>query len=68
MSSAFMERTGKIEEMDRSFDRQFWQSQSDEARLAAAWELVVDAHILKGGNVNELQLQRTVEHFGRQRR
>ena len=57
-----------MEEMDRSFDRQFWQSQSDEARLAAAWELVVDAHILKGENVNELQLQRTVEHYGHQRR
>jgi hypothetical protein len=63
-----MEKTGKIEEMDRSFDRQFWQSQSDVARLTAAWELVVQAHILKGGNVNELQLQRTVEHYGRQRR
>lgn len=61
-----MERTGKIEDMDRSFDLQFWQSQSDQARFAAAWELVVHAFIIKGKDVSQLRLQRTVEHFQRQ--
>lgn len=63
-----MERVGRIEDMDRSFDLEFWQSQSDAARLAAAWDLVVQSFIIKGKDVSELRLQRTVEHFQRQER
>ncbi len=58
-----MERKGKIEDLDRSFDIQFWQAQSDAAKFAAAWELVTTAYELKGRNLNELRLQRTIEHF-----
>lgn len=68
MRTGFVEKTGKIEEMDRSFDLQFWQSQSDTQRFAAAWELVVQAYIIQGKDVSQLRLQRTVENFGRQRR
>jgi hypothetical protein len=60
-----MERIGRIEEMDRSFDIEFWQRQDSEARFAAAWELVVFAHEHKGGNVSELRLQRTLEYLER---
>ena len=35
-----MERFGKIEEMDRSFDIEYWQRQGDAAIFRAAWELV----------------------------
>ncbi len=35
MRTGFVERTGKIEEMDRRFDLIFWQTQSDKARLEA---------------------------------
>ena len=65
MRTGFTERTGKIEDLDRSFDLQFWQAQTDQARFAAAWELVVHSYIIKGKDVSELELQRTVEHFGR---
>ena len=58
-----MERTGRIEEMDREFALRFWQAQSDTERFAAAWEPVVQAFIIKGKDVNQLRLQRTVEHF-----
>ncbi|MBC8115642.1 MAG: hypothetical protein H7062_14760 [Candidatus Saccharimonas sp.] len=64
-SSQFVERFTRIEDADRSFDLAFWQSQSDAARFAAAWELVVTAHRWKGGSPNELRLQRSVEAFGR---
>ncbi len=53
-----MERKGRIEGLDRSFDIRFWQAQSD-----AAWELVTTAYELKGRDLNELRLQRTVENF-----
>lgn len=68
MRTGFTERTGKIEDLNRDFDLQFWQAQSDAQRFSAAWELVVQAAIIKGQDVSQLRLQRTVEHFERQRR
>ena len=63
-----MERTGKLEELDRSFDFKFWQAQTDADRFAAAWELVLHSYIIKGKDVSELRLQRTIESFQRQER
>lgn len=65
MRTNFVERTGKIEELDRSFDLKFWQAQNDVDRFAAAWELVVHSYIIKGKDVSKLRLQRTVEHIQR---
>ncbi len=66
MRTGFTERKGKIEELDRLFDLKFWKAQQDSDKFAAAWELVVHSFIIKGKDVRELRLQRTVEHFGRQ--
>ena len=60
-----MERKGKIEDLDRSFDLEFWQAQTDTARFEAAWELVITAYKMKGRDVNQLRLQRSVETFQR---
>ena len=62
------ERIGKLEDLDRSFDIQFWQAQSPTARFQAAWELIVHAARVKGLDVRQLRLQRSVENFQRQRR
>lgn len=64
----FVERRGRIEELNRSFDLKFWQAQNPVARFAAAWELVVHAWIVRGNDVRKLRLQRSVENFQRQRR
>ena len=66
--AGFMERRGRLEELDRSFDVTFWQKQSPEARFAAAWELIVYASKVKGVDVRQLRLQRLAETFQRQRR
>jgi len=66
MRTGFTERKGRIEELDRSFDLKFWKAQKDSDKFAAAWELVVHSFIIKGKDVRELRLQRTVEHFQRQ--
>ncbi|MBP6820619.1 MAG: DUF433 domain-containing protein [Acidobacteria bacterium] len=58
-----MERWGKLEEMDRSFDIQYWQSQKPSARLAAVWELVVTAYAFKGQDANAFRLARHIENF-----
>ena len=41
------------------FDREFWQAQGASAIFAAAWELVEIAHKMKGGQPDELRLQRS---------
>jgi hypothetical protein len=64
-SRVVMERKGKLEDLDRSFDLQFWQAQTDTARFAAAWELVITAYQIKGKDVRQLRLQRSVESFQR---
>ena len=64
----FVERTGRIEDLDRSFDLAFWQSLEPCDRFAAAWEMVVHAWRVKGVDVRQLRLQRSVETFQRRRR
>ncbi len=61
-----MERFGKIEDGDRSFDIEFWQRQTPMARLNAAWELAENYH--RGKGQREFRLQRSVETFQRQPR
>lgn len=46
----------------RSFDIAFWQAQGPSAIFDAAWQLVVESVKIKGGNPDELRLQKT---FGR---
>ena len=60
-----MMRFGKIAEMDRSFDIEYWQKRSSEERFSAVWEMVVDHHLRNGGSEDELRLQRNIEHFQR---
>lgn len=64
----FSENKGKLEELDRSFDLEFWQSQPPKQRFNAAWALIVHAWKVKGREIGELRLDRTVERFGRQQR
>ncbi|HEY7546693.1 MAG TPA: hypothetical protein VID27_17510, partial [Blastocatellia bacterium] len=64
-SDFVMEGLSRIEDLDRSFDIEYWQRQDSAARFEAAWELVVFAHERKGGDSSELRLQRTVEHIER---
>lgn len=63
-----MTRKGKLSDGDdRSFDIEFWQSLTEDQRMDAAWELVEDAHIMKGGDRNELRLQRSITSLKRRR-
>ena len=66
MRTGFIERYGKLNELDREFDLQFWQGQPAQARFDATWELIIHAYRVKGGDVRQLRLQRSVEAFQRQ--
>jgi hypothetical protein len=63
-----VERKGKLEDLDRSFDLSFWQAQSPAVRFNATWELIVHYAKVKGLDVRQLRLQRSIETFQRQRR
>lgn len=60
-----MEGISRVDEMDRSFDIEYWQRQGSAARFSAAWEMVVFAYERKGGDASELRLERTIEHIER---
>jgi hypothetical protein len=68
MKTNFVMRKGKLSELDRSFDIEFWQSQPPKARFDAAWELIVHAARVKGQDVRQLRLQRFITNFQRQER
>ena len=68
MDKTFFERKGKLTDLDRSFDLKFWQAQPDNERFKASWELVLHAWRVKGHDVRQLRLQRSVESFQRQQR
>ena len=68
MRTGFKERRGKITDLDRMFDLAFWQDQTPRARFDAAWELILHAWRVKGNDVRQLRLQRSVESFKRQPR
>ena len=68
MRANFMERRGRLQDMDRSFDLKFWQSQPPKARFDAVWEMIVHYMKVKGQDVRQLRLQRSVESFQSQSR
>jgi hypothetical protein len=64
-SEFIMMRFGRIEDMDRSFDIEFWQRQGDAAIFRAAWELVESYCRDRGISPDALRLQRSIETFQR---
>lgn len=68
MTSKFVERCGRIEQLDRSFDLKFWQAQPPKARFDAVWEMILHYMKGKGQDVRQLRLQRSVTHFQRPQR
>ena len=65
MRANFMERRGKLQDLDKSFDLRFWQGQPPKARFDAVWEMIVHYAKVKGQDVRQLRLQRSVTHFQR---
>ncbi len=51
---------GKIEDAPKYPAVPFWRQQPDDYRFAVAWQMVIDAHAMKGEDLSESRLQRTV--------
>jgi len=56
---------GRLEDAEEFPDLQYWQAQSDATKFAAAWEMVLEAHALKGEDLSESRLQRSVASLQR---
>lgn len=65
MPMEFTESYGRLEDDDRTFDRDFWQRQGPEAIFDAAFGMIKDYLLLKGENADEPRLHRTVEASGK---
>ena len=60
-----LESYQKIGTNDDQFDIFFWQAQGEEAIFRAAYEMILDSLLLRGENVNEPGLQKSIESFGK---
>ena len=58
---------GRREDAERYPDVPYWQSQPDAKKFEAAWEMVIEAYRLKGEDISELRLQRSVGGLQRRR-
>lgn len=56
---------GKLEDAEIFPDLEYWQQQDDATKFAAAWEMVVEAHALKGEDLSESRLQRSIASLQR---
>ena len=62
-----MIQKGRIENMDRSFDIDYWQRLGPAAIFEAAWSMVVDYSLYSANkDVSKLRLQRAVGALQRQ--
>jgi hypothetical protein len=60
-----MARLIRVENMDRSFDLEFWSRMGSEERFNAAWQMVLEVNAIKGKDIHEPRLQRSVQHIER---
>ena len=56
---------GKLEDAERFPDLEYWQQQNDATKFAVAWEMVIEAHAIKGEDLSESRLQRSIASFQR---
>jgi hypothetical protein len=60
-----MARLVKAGDMDRFFDLLFWKRVGAEARFAAAWQMVSEVNAIRGKDIGESRLQRSVQSIQR---
>ena len=56
---------GRLEDAPQFPDLEYWQAQTDETKFNAAWDMVVEAHAIKGEDLSESRLQRSVASLQR---
>jgi hypothetical protein len=49
-----------LKDTDRSFDLRFWRRVGAEGRFAAAWQMIKELDLIRGGDGRQPRLQRSV--------
>ena len=57
----------RLGEDETESNHQAWAALGDEEKFTQAWEMVKQAHLIKGGNLDELRFQRSVAVLSRKR-
>ena len=60
-----MARMVKAIDADRSFDLIFWKKVGAEGRFAAAWQMISEVDAIKGKDIGESRLQRSIQNIQR---
>ena len=55
----------KAIDADRSFDLIFWKKIGAEGRFAAAWQMISEVDAIKGKDIGESRLQRSIQNIQR---
>ena len=63
-----IERKGRIQNLDRDFDIEYWQRLGPEAIFEESWRMVLHARGIGEAENDQFRLQRTIESFRRPRR
>jgi hypothetical protein len=50
----------RLGEDETESNHQAWAALGDEEKFTQAWEMVKQAHLIKGGNLDELRFQKSV--------
>ena len=63
----FTEWYGKLEDAEKYPDVKYWRSLPHDVVFDTVWQMVVDAHAMKGEDLSESRLQRSIGglHKGR---
>ena len=56
-----------LNNMDRSFDLEFWDKVGVQGRFQALWQMVLEAEAIKGKNAEQSRLQRSVQNIKRRK-
>lgn len=51
---------GRRKDAERYPDVAYWQSQPDEKKFEAAWQMVIEAYVLKGLDVSKSRMDKSV--------
>ncbi len=57
----------RLGEDETASNHQAWAALGDEEKFTQAWEMVKQAHLIKGGTLDELRFQRFLAIVGRKR-
>jgi hypothetical protein len=58
----------RLGEDETASNHQAWAALGDEEKFTQAWEMVKQAHLIKGGHLDELRFQRSIAVISRKAR